>query len=143
MILLDTSVLVYAIGSDHPLREPSRRLLAAVRDGKLAATTTVDVIQELVHVFSRRRSRALAVEHARRYAVALAPLLAAGQSELEHGLRLYERHEALGAFDAVLAATALANNVDALISAEQSFAGVPRLRHVAPGTPQFARLLAA
>ena len=33
MILLDTNVLVYALGKPHPLREPSRRLMEAVSDG--------------------------------------------------------------------------------------------------------------
>lgn len=142
MILLDTTILVYAIGSDHPAREPSRRLLEAIADGNVTATTTVEVIQEFVHVYSRRRPRKTALGHARSYVTGLAPLLAAGQPELEHGLRLYERYEQLGAFDAVLAATALAHDVDALVSADRSFAAVPRLRHVAPGTPQFELLLA-
>jgi uncharacterized protein len=142
LILLDTTILVYAIGSEHPAREPSRRLVEAIANSSVAATTTVEVIQEFVHVSSRRRSRTTAIEHARKYVTGLAPLLAAGQRELEHGLRLYERHERLGAFDAVLAATALAHDVDALVSVDHSFAAVPRLRHIAPGTPEFERLLA-
>jgi len=141
LILLDTTMLVYALGADHPARDASRRLLAAIRDEKVAATTTVDVIQEFVHVVARRRPREQAVEYARRYAVALSPLLVGGQAELERGLRLFERHDGLGAFDAVLAATAFANDVDALVSADQSFAQVPRLRHIAPGTPEFERLV--
>ena len=61
MIVLDTTVLVYAKGADHPLRDPSRRLIAAVADRELQATTTVEVIQEFVHVRARRRGRADAV----------------------------------------------------------------------------------
>ena len=134
---------MYAVGAEHPACEPSRRLLAAVRDGALAATTTTNVVQDFVHVFARRRPRTLAVEHARRYVVGLGPLLGATQAELEHALRLYERYERLDASDALLAATAIAHGVDALISADQAFAGVPRLRHIAPGTPTFERLFAA
>ncbi|MGO9322650.1 MAG: hypothetical protein ACLQBY_17865 [Solirubrobacteraceae bacterium] len=48
MIVLDTTVLVYAKGAQHPLREPSRRLIEAVTERELQATTTVKVIQELV-----------------------------------------------------------------------------------------------
>ncbi|HSH62137.1 MAG TPA: type II toxin-antitoxin system VapC family toxin [Acidimicrobiales bacterium] len=55
MIVLDTSVLVYAIGVAHPLRDPCRRLIDSLRTGRLEATTTVQVIQELVHVRARRR----------------------------------------------------------------------------------------
>ena len=57
MILLDTSVLVYAVGAEHPLREPCRAVIAAVGDGTIAATTTVEVLQEFAHVPARRRGR--------------------------------------------------------------------------------------
>lgn len=143
MILLDTTILVYALGSEHSLREPSRRLLAAVRDGKIVATTTIGVIEEFVHVFSRRRPRATAAEFARRYAIGLSPLLVAGEAELEQGLRLFERHDHLGAFDAVLAAVALTAGADALVSADRSFAGIRGLRHIEPETPEFEGLIAA
>ncbi len=142
MILLDTTILVYAVGAEHPARDPSRRLVEAIAGGGIAATTTVEVIQEFLHVYARRRPRATALAHARSYATGLAPLLAAGPSELEHGLRLFERNDRLGAFDAVLAATALAHGVEALVSADRWFASVPRLRHVEPGSADFERLLA-
>ena len=57
MIILDTTVLAYAVGEDHPLREPCRRLLAAHANGSIEATTTVEVLQEFTHVRARRRSR--------------------------------------------------------------------------------------
>ncbi len=52
MILLDTTVLVYAKGEAHPLRGPCRELIAAIADRRLDATTTVEAIQEFVHVFA-------------------------------------------------------------------------------------------
>lgn len=54
MIVLDTTVLVYATGSGYPLREPGRRLVDAVANGVLTARTTVEVIQEFMHVRARR-----------------------------------------------------------------------------------------
>jgi predicted nucleic acid-binding protein len=46
------------------------------------------------------------------------------------------------AFDAVLAAAALAAGADALVSADRTFASVKAINHVVPGTPAFDRLLA-
>ena len=40
MIILDTTVLVYAVGADHPLRDPRRRVLVAHGEGRIEATTT-------------------------------------------------------------------------------------------------------
>ena len=66
MIVLDTTVLAYAVGEAHPLRDPCRRLLAAHAEGRIEATTTVEVIQEFAHIRARRRTRPDAVRLARR-----------------------------------------------------------------------------
>jgi predicted nucleic acid-binding protein len=141
VIVLDTTVLAYSVGRDHPLREPCRRLLVAIRDGKVQATTTAEVIQEFAHVRARRTPRSEAVARARDLAQALSPFLAVDEAALDRGLDLFARHEQLGSFDAVLAATAIANDAEALLSADTAFASVRSLRHVAPGTPEFERLL--
>jgi len=57
MIVVDTTVLVYAVGTDHPLREPCQRLIRAIADGTILATTTIEVVQEFTHVRARRRDR--------------------------------------------------------------------------------------
>jgi len=141
LIVVDTTVLVHAVGAEHELREPSRRLVAAVEHGALEATTTPEAIQEFAHVSSRRRPRQDTVRLAHRYADLLSPLLVVEEDDLRAGLRLFERHASLGSFDAVLAAVALARKADALVSADAAFAAVARLRHVAPGTAEFERLL--
>ena len=122
MIVLDTTVLVYAVGSQHPLRQPCRDLVGAVAAGRLPASTTVEVLQEFTHVRARRRGREDAVQLARDYLDVLAPLLVVGECDLQEGLRLYARSERLGAFDAVLAATAGRANAAAIISADTAFA---------------------
>jgi uncharacterized protein len=134
-------VLVYAVGEAHPLREPSRRLVDAIGDGRVDARTTPEAIQEFVHVYARRHERAAAAAHGARYAELLEPLLTTTATHLEAALQLFERHPSLGAFDALLAATATANDANALVSADRGFAGVRRLRFVELGSPAFERLL--
>jgi hypothetical protein len=143
VIVVDTTVLTYAVGEQHPLMEPTRRLVGAVAAGALRATTTVEVIQEFAHVRARRRPRADAAALARDFADMLSPLLVADAGTLDDGLALFESHGRLDCFDAVLAAAALAEDADALVSADGGFAGVPGLTHIAPGTAAFERLLAA
>jgi hypothetical protein len=142
VIVLDTTVLAYAVGTEHPLREPSRRLLTAIGEGTVTATTTVDVIQEFAHGHARRRPRATAAAHARLYATLLAPLLSPVEGDLVAGLQLFERDDHLDAFDAVLAATAIAHEAKALLSADRAFASVRRLPFVELGSREFDALLA-
>lgn len=133
MILLDTTVLVYAVGQAHRLRRPCRQLIEAVRDARLRATTTAEVIQEFAHVRSRRRSRDEAADLAADFACLLRPLVVVDDEDLRSGLELFRDHEGLGAFDAVLAAAGLRRGLAALVSADHAFAAVNGLPYVDPG----------
>ncbi|MEO6350922.1 MAG: type II toxin-antitoxin system VapC family toxin [Candidatus Limnocylindrales bacterium] len=140
MIVLDTIVLAYAVGTDHPLRDPCRRLLVAHAEGRIEATTTVEVIQEFVHIRARRQPRQEAVQLARRYLLAFT-LLVTTADDLERGLDLFGENPQVGAFDAVLAAVAMAHDADALVSADRAFASIAGLPFVDPATPDLARLI--
>lgn len=141
MIVVDTTILVYAVGRKHPLREPSYALLAAARAGRVAVTTTPEVIQEFVHVRSRGADRLDAVALGRDFATGLAPLVVVGEEDLAVGLDLFGGTR-LGSFDAVLAAVALRRG-HTLASADRAFGEIPGLAHVAPGTAAFADIVAA
>ena len=143
MIVVDTTLLLYAVGGDHPLRQLSLRLIEAVRGGSIHATTTVEVIQEFAHAFARRRDRRDAGRLGCAWAALLAPLISTTREDLEHGLALWERHPTLGAFDALLAAVALAREAEALVSADRAFGAVTGLRYVDPATPALDDLLSS
>src|SRR5712692_6654561 len=68
VIVIDTTILSFAVGTDHPFRDPTRRLVSAIAARRVEATTTPEVIQEFAHVRARRRDRADAVAVAQRYA---------------------------------------------------------------------------
>ena len=141
MIVLDTTVLVYAVGGEHPLREPSRALIEAIADDQIEATTTVEVIQEFVHIRARRRGRSDAAERGRELLPLLSPLVAPGEAELAVALQLFTGHEGLGVFDAVLAATAMASGAEGLVSADRAFADVRGLPYLDLAGPEVRRLL--
>jgi predicted nucleic acid-binding protein len=143
MIVLDTTVLMYAKGADHPLRDPARRLIAAVADREVQATTTVEAIQEFVHVRARRRGRADAVALGNDFSELLSPLLSVTGEHLRDGLALFERSEQLGAFDAVLVAAALSAGAEALVSADRAFAAVTALAHIIPDEQGVTTLLSS
>jgi predicted nucleic acid-binding protein len=106
VIVLDTTILVYAVGTEHPLRRPARQRIEWVRAGNVRATTTIEVLQEFAHFRSRRRPRAEAAIRAREYALGLSPLVYPDQGDLLEGLARFGDSEGLGPFDAVLAVTA-------------------------------------
>ena len=141
MIVLDTTVLVYAKGADHPLRDPCRRLIEAIAARRVEATTTPEVIQEFMHVRARRRNRADAAALARDYAELLSPLLLVDRPQLHRGLVLFEAVTNLGAFDSVLAAATLSAAATHLVSADRAFSEVEGLDTVEPDAAGIATLV--
>lgn len=142
MIVVDTTVLVYAVGAEHEYREPCRNLIEAIHSGDVRATTTVEVVQEFAHVRARRRGRDDARRLAGAYADLLAPLRVTAEGHLRTGLELWARTERLGAFDAVLAEVARDLGAVALVSADHAFERVDGVRHVVPDRASIAQLLA-
>lgn len=140
MIVLDTTVLVYAKGADHPLRSPARDLVKAIAEQQIEATTTPEVIQEFAHVRARRRGREDAADLGRDYAELLSPLISVEAVHLERGLRIFASPEAPGAFDSVLAAVAMEAGAE-LVSADDSFRSVRGLQLVPLDAPAIDRLL--
>ena len=143
MIVLDTTILVHAVGDEHPLREPSRGLIESIAEDRVEASTTVEVVQAFVHVRARRRDRHDAADRGRELLRLLGPLIVPGDAELALALRLFEEHDGLGMFDAVLAAMVMLSGADALVSADRGFAGVRGLVHFDPAGPEVERLIKA
>lgn len=136
MIIVDTTVLVYAVGDEHALRDACRSFFELIVDDRVRASTTVGVVQEFAHVRSRRRPRADAVALARAYAVGLSPLISPDGDDVSEGLALFEISPRLGAFDAVLAAAARRRGC-AVVSTDEGFSEVSGLLHLNPSAPGF------
>lgn len=138
MIVLDTTVLVYAKGAEHPLRDPCRDLVAAIADERIAATTTAEVIQEFVHVRDRSDAAALGrvtmPNCSRRYSPSI-------EATSKRGLTLFETTPGLEACDAVLAAVAASAGATALVSADPAFADLSDVVHVIPDAAGMVSLL--
>lgn len=143
MILIDASVIAYAVGEPHhPLREPCRRILEAHGDGRLEVTTTVETLQAFLQLRLRHRSREDATSLTRELAAALRPIVTS-RTDLERALVLMDQHPDLPPSRAVLAAVAIGHEAEALVSADPAFAAIPGLRWVDPGDPDAVLLLTA
>ena len=141
MLTIDTNVLMYKSGGDHPLKAPCTRIISLIAEERIEAMTTPEAIQEFAHIYALRRGRRAAVQRATEYAVLLAPLRLSEPEHLEAGLQLWVDNEQLGAFNAVLAAVALDTKYATIVSADRAFASVPGLTHVFPDDDGVASLI--
>lgn len=51
LTFVDTNIFVYAVGREHPLREPAQLLLRERLEQQVPMATSAEVLQELLHVY--------------------------------------------------------------------------------------------
>ena len=60
MIFVDSNILMYVAGKDHPNKEPARQILARARTGGVEIFTSTEVLQEILYRYVALRRRDLA-----------------------------------------------------------------------------------
>ena len=99
MVFVDTSVLMYAVGREHPLRPSARRFFAAATEDARPLATSAEVLQELAHAYlSVERTLALsaALRLVERTRMEVWPL---ERDDVLLGIELAVLYPALGARD--------------------------------------------
>lgn len=130
--LFDTGVFVYALGGDHPYREPCRAIMEDGRRGLLAAEASVELIHEFAYVRLRKGvSRKVAAQDARDIA-ATSKLHTVQPRDIDRALQIWCDHERLDMRDAIFAAQALNRGIDAILSPDRGFEGIPGLQRIDP-----------
>lgn len=131
--VFDTTVFIYAIGGDHPYRDPCRGIVARAQREPVEGGTSAQVIQELAHIVLRRTGDG---GRARVEACAAAafcrPVYDLEWPDLQRALDLVASAPDLDVADAVSAATALNRGIGAILSADRDFDAVPELERIDP-----------
>ena len=99
MVFVDTSVIMYAVGRNHPLRPPARSFFAAAMTDRQPLATSSEVLQELAHAYlpvERMQALAAALLLIDRTRTEVWPL---ERDDVILGTELAGRHPALGARD--------------------------------------------
>ena len=141
--LFDTGVFIYALGGEHRYRDPCRAILRELRGGRLAAEASVELIHEFAYVHLRQvgsRSDAARSAHAIERSLALHTV---EPPDMARAVDLWAEHERLDVRDAIFAAQALNREIDAILSPDRGFDGIPGLERIDPADATAVARLAA
>jgi uncharacterized protein len=130
--LYDTSIFVYALGGEHPYREPCREIVRRATAGDLQGEASADLLQELLHQRIRRTGdRPIAVTSVRKVSKLIwwHPLEI---DDVQRGIDLFATHAGLDSRDAVFAALALNRGIDAILATDRAFDEVAGLERIDP-----------
>lgn len=131
-LFVDTAVIMYAAGSEHPLREPSRRILERVAAGELDAVISVEVVQEIVHRYRAIGRADLATAISRDAMDLFAPVLPVTHAVVRWLPALVDRYPTLAARDLIHVATCEHEGIKAIVSPDRGFDAVAGLRRIDP-----------
>jgi len=133
-VFIDTAIVMYAGGAEHPLRAPCQRLLGDVADGRLEAVTSVEVIQEILHRFTTIGRPETGAAMARDALDLFAPVLPVTHAVMRRMPELVETYPTLAARDLVHVATCLQEGISDIVSPDRGFDTVPGIRRVDPAS---------
>lgn len=130
-VLIDSSILIYALGDPDPRRDPCRRYLRDITVGKGRAYASVEMLQETLHHRIRRTGNPQVAAAEIRDVMPMLIVLDFDREILERAIDLIERTPVRGR-DAVHAATALAYGISAIASSDPAFDRIPGLKRIDP-----------
>lgn len=127
MRLIDTNIIMYALGKPHPLRDPCRELLNKVAREEVEANVDTEVIQELLYVYSSRGEREKGLKVVKEMLVLFPTPFPIRWEEVAQAKELMKKYKALVARDAIHCATALTCGLEGIFSLDSD---LERVREV-------------
>ena len=121
MILVDTNVLLYAAGADHPHKAPSAAFLERIARREVDAAVDAEVLQEILHRYraiQRWEDGRRLYDLSRRAIPTVLPITGEVTDEAR---RLMDRHPATMARDALHAAVCLHYELEGICSYDRDF----------------------
>ena len=132
LCFLDSNIPMYAAGTDHPYREPCQRVLRLSARGVLAAVTSAEVLQEILHRYLALRRPAEAVAITQDLIVICGCILPVTLDDIERALELVGSQPHIPARDLLHVAVMQSNGISHIISADVHFDGLPGITRLDP-----------
>ena len=130
---IDANVPMYAAGQEHPLREPSIRVMQVVTASPGRFLTDAEVFQEIIHRYISVRRWPLGREVFNDFVEAMHGRIEPVYAEdVLHAAVLADDHPDVSSRDLVHAAVALRLGVSRIISTDADFDRLPVITRLAP-----------
>ncbi len=131
-VFIDTNIFLYAAGSEHRLKVPCGDILTRIGDGDLDAVTSIEVVQELLYVLSRRNLRVEGLRLAADVMDLFPDLLSVTGADMRGTCRLLEDHPDLPVRDAVHCSVMSGHGITRIITVDTHFDSVPGIQRIDP-----------
>jgi predicted nucleic acid-binding protein len=134
VVFLDTNVVMYAVGTEHPYRLPCQQVMSAIANGTLRAAIDTETVQEILHRYGALRRYAEAVAIAQDLLSVVDLVYPVTLRDIQRALELFSAYSAQGvqARDTIHAAVMQNNGIRAIISADRHFDLIEGIERIDP-----------
>jgi predicted nucleic acid-binding protein len=138
---IDTNIIMYARGREHPNKAPCASILLKIADGTFEreiGTPTVDseVFQEIIYRYGMENRWETAVSVSRELLLIGLHVLAVGMSEVHNLIALAQEYSGQGISprDLVHAAVMISNGIKKIISTDVHFDNIAEVERIDPAS---------
>ncbi len=132
MKLLDTNIVVYAVGRAHACKQPCVRVLQEVTRGEGGFGADSELFQEVLYLYSARGERTRALSTCADLLVMFPDPLPVGREEIVLAHQLMGDYPGLMPRDAIHAAVVLASHLEGIVSTDKGFDTITGLTRFDP-----------
>ena len=131
-VFLDSNVFLYAAGAEHTYKKPCIDVIRAVAEGRLAANTSVEVVQEILYVLLRRGRVRDASRLCHNVLQLFPAMMSVTREDMARAATLARDLETLPARDLVHLACMANHGMNTIVTADKHFDQVSGISRVDP-----------
>lgn len=129
---LDTNILMYAVGSEHPFKKSCLRILEKVSEGEIVAVTDTEVFQEVAYRYWSQKKWSVALQVLKDYECLFSEIYPVEKDHLQSYYSLLSRHDFFSPRDAIHIAVMQAHHIKTIYTADGAFRKISSLHVISP-----------
>jgi hypothetical protein len=129
---IDANLIMYSLGGSHPLRDPCRKILEAIKSNAFIAVTNTEVLQEILYRYFSIRRFVLGEIAYQSLVEFCAQIFPVTLPETDLALELLKKYQNITSRDAIHAATMINNGIKEIISTDIHFDLISEIKRIDP-----------
>lgn len=132
MKLIDTNIIMYAVGKTHTLKEPCKEVIHKVVNNEISANIDIEVLQELLYVYDSRGEGKRGLRIIGEMMVLFPNPFAISKNEIIKAKDLMTKYSTITTRDAIHCAVTINLNLEGIISTDKGLGVVKDIHLLNP-----------
>lgn len=129
---IDSNIFIYSVGRDHLLKPACVSIIKKIRNEKIRASISTEIIQEILYRYQSIKELRLGIRLVREAMVIAFQILPVTEKEVSLAMEIMESHPQIETRDAFHAATMINNGIKEIISTDPHFDIIPQITRIDP-----------